>query len=126
MFRLAPHLICAALLLGGTTGCYDMWQFPQRTTTDPTHERIRISDTIMHLEVTNRNNVRIGTRFKIRIMRRGDPEVLHEQLEHIYVGPYHSNIATFDLSEYCADAPETCSEYIISPTLLQTYWLDDE
>lgn len=115
----------------------DPGQIPNRNTRDCSHTVQELNETTDKVVVSNPNNVRVGTEWTIRVMRRGMQGIHREEVEFLYIAPQQDGYIDVDFSELCGEntpAPEgsgeaeqiPCEELYAHAVMLQTYWIADE
>ncbi|MFT6395540.1 MAG: hypothetical protein ACJAYU_000282 [Bradymonadia bacterium] len=128
--------LSAGLIAGSLLAC-DPGTIPNRNTNDCSHEITELTDTIDKVTVSNPNNVRVGTEWRIRIMPRGEQGILRESVEHLYIAAMQDGVIDVDFSDLCGEnTPEgegsgetgqtACEDLYAHAVMLQTYWIADE
>lgn len=133
---MSRRVAIAAVGLGAALLACDPGQIPNRNVRDCSHRVEELNETMDKVIVSNPNNVRVGTEWTIRIMRRGMRGIHRESVEFLYIAPQQDGVIDVDFSDLCGDntphegsgeaEPISCSELYAHAVMLQTYWLADE
>jgi hypothetical protein len=129
-------LATAGLLILGIASC-DPGRIPNRNVSDCSHTVEELTDTIDKVVVTNPNNTRVGTEWRVRVMRRGQQGIFREDVQFLYIAAMQDGFIDVDFSDVCgANTPPPegsgeaeelpCEDLYAHAVMLQTYWLADE
>lgn len=133
---MSSRILIAAVFALGVVSC-DPGQIPNRNVRDCSHSVEELNETHDKVIVSNPNNVRVGTEWRVRIMRRGQQGIFREEVEFLYIPAQQDGFIDVDFSDLCGantPAPEgsgeaeeiPCEELYAHAVMLQTYWLADE